>query len=312
MGYWILAILVLLIVIALTVWVDKTPKWVTFILQLMCGIYLAVGQFISGTEARNYESKSVKFGLLLLYEQRTALTIAAAILVIVSSQIDQFPHRRRGRKFRRDLLEAMLFELFENDKIEIRITIFHDVWWIKEQWLNIYRFLLYKSPIGLSQRKDFQRSHYIVIDERIGEEHNNSKRCFPWSNKKLSDCQGVAARARFKKMTECVDDAPDIKDINISEIATLIRSDNRRKQAQQQQRLSLYMQRTYMSDIYLISKLNWRATQILAQPIFNSNGDVIGVLVIDSCRSLANKIPFDNPVLQSNVDRYVKLIGKTY
>lgn len=310
MGYLVLTVIVSIVLFLLTKYADKLPTWGIILIQLFCSAYIAIAQFLTGHEFAG--SKTLGFACSLLFEEKIAFSIAATTILLFATGANEYGREKRGRQYRLDILDVMIRKMCKDDKLNFRITIFHDVGFFKESWINAHRLCLYYLPIGISKGKDFKRSHYIAIDQRIGTEYKKSKRYFPWSQGAIDECQGVAARARSQESMVCVADAPDISSIDVKQVASLMRETQNRKNKKEVSLLSSYMKATYINDLHLVSKLNWHATAILAQPIFKKDGNIVGVLVIDARPSNEHKNLFNHTDFQREVDIFVQLIGKTY
>jgi len=191
-------------------------------------------------------------------------------------------------------MEAMLEELFANDKRKIRITIFKDVSFLRRIWIYIKR--LFSGTKGAW--KVF--GNYLVAWERLGRDRSSAFFRFDMAHE--ANCKGVVGVTRHREESVLVVDLPDINgiDLNCAEMGN--------KRTKIYKSVRLYMRNGYLGDdLETLKRINRKSLHIYGNVLSDRFGRFKGVLVIDSFH---NQSPFDTKVIK-NMPYYIKIISET-
>lgn len=199
---------------------------------------------------------------------------------------------KQAAGFRQQIMETMLEELFENDKNNVRITIFKDAGFWRKCRICLSRYF---------KKEPFKWSSFIYVWERLGTEHPNSKTYFYFNPETIKDCEGIAGRVRQSKAELFVEDLPNIEPIDLKKLRFLDKNSTEVKT------IKSYMSKGYVDDARTLIRLNRHSRHIYGAVLTDKLGDFKGVLVIDSFNSYS---PFDWETRQ-NIGYYLKLIGQT-
>ena len=176
-------------------------------------------------------------------------------------------------------------ELFNNDKNNIRITIFKDASWLKKIRILVHMCLRFENPIY---------GDYVYVWDRLGTEHPNSKTFFYFNDQTQKGCEGIAGKVRQKKEEIVSPKLPDLKDIDLFD-----------RNAINNPKIVKYMKDGHIDNIETLRRLNIKSTFIYGNVLFNQKGEVKGVLVIDS---FLKHSPFNESV-RENLRYYIKMLS---
>lgn len=231
-----------------------------------------------------------------IFKNRLLVAICLGILLemlILSKDFLYLPSKR-AKEIRQTIMETMLEELFENDKMNVRITIFKDV--------NLWRkILIYLQRLFVIEGSWKKFDNYVFVWERLGKEYPDSRTFLRYNSQSQEGCQGIAGFVRQSEIDILVENLPNIEQIKVEELSKKDKNTKRYKT------VTDYMKRSYIDDFDTLKRLHRKSRHIYGNVLTNQQGELKGVLVIDS---LNDQTPFNNSVLD-NIPYYLKLIATT-
>ena len=200
---------------------------------------------------------------------------------------------------RERIMEIMMRELFDNNRDEVRITIFKDT--------NTYRHsLIYLKLCGARWKSGKvlppRWGKFICIKERLrGADFTKSKTFFRFSDSRKSS-EGIAGQVRTSFAVVVRGGLPDISDIDLTKI------DIQQKRQGDVKRVRDYMALGYVTNFETLKRINVKSKHFYGNILQNSSGDPKGVLVIDSIQA---QNPFDNSAILQQLSYYQELFTPT-
>lgn len=272
--------------------------WRGFLWTLELGLFVLLGslQFVERTQFKDGEALGVKAHLLnTLYEYRLPISLLIGIGYVLVSTARGIKPSRDAKEVRQTIMEALLEELFANDRRHVRITIFRDATLARRIWIYVKR--LFSGTGGAY--KEF--GNYLLAWERLGS--TRSSAFFKFDMVHETNCLGIAAVARHRLEGTLVEDLPDINQIDLEcpEMAN--------KKTKKYTLVHNYMNRSYLGkDLETLRRINRKALHIYGNVLSNRDGKFKGVLVVDSIKQNS---PFSDTVLE-NLPYYEKIISETF
>lgn len=259
-------------------------------------LFVAYGalQFLEPTSFGE-EDGIMRHFAISVHQKKLYVALSLGLLYAIAElvyQVSPYSPRKQAKEFRQKIMETMLEELFENDKNNVRITIFKDA--------NRFRKIKICFKCWWAGIK-FKWKSYVIVWERLGTEHPNSKTFFYFNPETQRTSEGIAGKVRQAQEARLVEDLPDLENINLDKVIL------RDKSSGAVQKINEYMRRGYIDDFKTLKRLNRKSRHIYGTVLTNQLGEFKGVLVIDSFNENS---PFDYPILD-NVQYYVKLIATT-
>lgn len=210
--------------------------------------------------------------------------------------------RQYNSELRRNIMETMLGELFNNNKQSTRITIFKDA-----SPFRILLYLIYQNKLKalLFWKLGWHpiSGRYIMIKERVGLYHEKSKTFFKYTDQTDTGCQGIAGRVRFQREAICITQLPDIRNIDLESIKI-------NSKARDAQNIREYMKRGHV-DFETLKRINVKSLHFYGDVLYNqesrNKGKPQGILIVDSVEP---ESPFTEEVIQK-ISIYSELLSYT-
>ncbi|MBO6584771.1 MAG: hypothetical protein JJ953_01565 [Gracilimonas sp.] len=235
--------------------------------------------------------------------------ISISVIVLKKAFYRYFLIKKQPSDFRKAIMEELLEDKFDNNR-DMRVTLFADIGRIKPYWYYCKGFIYYVySKIGTAFFNWFgdpnvkfpQKGRYIKVIQRAGWEIKDSDTKFFYTPNTIDNCEGIAARVIQNYESIQITSLPKINDIDLNKINLNDQNDPEAVKVRE------YMDKSYISDINTLKRLNSRSIHFKADAIYGKTGPV-GVLIIDCIKGIN---PFTD--LESDeLNPYLNLIGSTY
>lgn len=271
------------------------------VLQIVCAFFLAVLPFINQTSGFRYPEHDIRRQILdFVYTYRPYFAITCGVVVALVPAIkDIFYPRKQHREMRRKLMDAMMEELFQGDRQNVRITVFKDATGLRHLWIYLVvlsrKFKSWKLPWPAW-------GNYIYVKERQGTEFPMSKTFFHYSRHTRKKCQGVAGIVRQSQEEIILKDLPDLDHIDLKTI------DMNKKRSSDVKLVREYMEKGYIRDFETLKRVHRPARHFYGNILQNNEGAFKGVLVIDSWQ---DESPFEDEGVMKRLSFYLTLFAPT-
>lgn len=257
-------------------------------------------------EARGFDDEVLNALYARALDLRLPLLIGIALVQVGLNTFGRYfiEPRKKKRKVRNAILEAMRQELFDNERRELRITIFKTAgFWVSAWiWLRIafraFHRLIRRKPWWLPMKwYKLYQYRFIYIEQRLGTEYTNSSTFFFYHPQTDSECEGLASKAIQRGESISTLNLPDISNCDLraaengGELPECVQD---------------YMAKTF-SSLQTLRRLNVKALHFHGEPLYNPDtGKPIGVLMIDSrqlnCALSGKKVP-------GRIQAYAKMLN---
>lgn len=274
----------------------KRTQQLSLVVLIIFQVVIGVLQFINQEKVNEQQPGILKYILAFLLAWNLYIAFFGTVTITSLTLLKNFFEPRQLKKeMRKKIMDTMMDEVFNNERGQIRITIFKDVNFTKHMWLFV------KQLIGNTiKRRRTNWGGYVSVRERLGSEFTKSNTYFYFSPDTREKCQGVAGTVRQSYEEVIVPDLPDIRSINLDTI------DIKGKKADDKL-VREYMRRGLIKDLDTLKRLNSRARHVYDSVLQNSDGKPRGVLVIDSIQDVN---PFVEEV-PKKLSHYLQLFSPT-
>jgi hypothetical protein len=230
------------------------------------------------------------------------LILLAVAIPVFTLQKEQFGPKQIKSAMKRTIMETIINDVFDGDKIHTRVTIFREVSWVRLCGMLISNAV--RHPIQWLKKRGKgvpKLGRYLKVVNRIGTENEKSSIYFYFSKQTSRHCEGIVGLARQTETEIRVEDLPDISGVDLTTVDLTSKSQTAKK-------VKLYMNRGRIEDIETLKRLHVRARHFYANVLYNSNSEPVGVLVIDNNEPIS-------PFTADRVDKlsaFVKLLSPTF
>ncbi len=282
----------------------RRPLWLVVILTL---VTIATAFFAQVKPAKYPDPIQQALNDFAFTHKWWIIAALITVSVIINSWGGFFAEPRgKLRRIREAILEDMRSELFDNEKTELRITIFRKAnWWMARYiWVQVFIMTCNRRARGrkkstrMKPRKIFQY-RFVHITQRIGTEYNNSGTFFHYNPATREDCESVASHVMQTGDVVTKRDLPDIRALDLSALHL---------DGPMPAQVHTYLLETYSTPA-TVKRLHVIARHFHAVPLVNPKTSArVGVLVIDSVQE---RCPFDKPSVQRRIDDYATMLNRT-
>lgn len=265
---------------------------------LVACFYVSVGllgalQFFDKAHVDAASDGLLKDLILLVLNNNLPIAIVCAIFVTILPTADHFSTPYELQKvMRRKLMETMKKELFAGHKGDLRITIFKDA--------NIFRRIGIYCRQANTGIRHIKRGDYIYAKERLGSQFEDAKTYLYFSKQNRKKCEGVAGVVRQSREEKVVHDLPDIEDVDLDQV-------NLKGKSARDNAVRVYMSEGYIRDFATLRRINIKGRHFYSNILQNKDGDIKGVLIIDSTQA---RSPFDEATVV-RLSHYVEMFKPT-
>lgn len=265
---------------------------------------LASLQFLTLELVDQSKEKTIYSILEYIHSNKLEFSVILSLSIVFIGSIDRLLlPRKYSTNLRKTIIDTMIKELFDDDALELRVTLFRDAGFFRN---NYYRakdkigFIKNKSSSTISFKQLFAKQ-YLYVHQRVGVEYSKSKTYFSYSDKSHRDCQGIVGVVRHNLERVIVKDLPNIDNVSLDSV------DLNRKRTSVVRDIRDYMAKTYISDFHTLKRLNKKARHYYGDVAYSKSGEPVGVIVIDSFKDIS---PFSDDTI-NKLGLYYKILGES-
>jgi len=266
----------------------------------------AVQAYISGLDSSQIallDEGTYKSTLTFLNVWRYWVSGLLAVSIAIFPTLREFFGPAQVKKaMKQALMETIISDVFNGEKLKVRVTIFKDIGWTKIFLIYLWHIICHPIVWFYSSNKQIPKyGKYVIAIKRIGTENEKAGMYFYYSPKSFRESEGIAGYVRQTLLETKREDLPDINNVNLDVI-------NIKSRSVEAQNVRTYMKDGYIRDINTLKRLHIRARHFYGNILYNSKAEPVGVLVIDSNQ---DQSPFDD-VCIDKLGGFVKLFSATF
>lgn len=282
-------------------------RWRTLLFTSVLLVLVALQSWFGGFEKDSFsgfsEENPFKTYLVFIRDWKQVFVIFLAILVpVFTLQKDLFGPKQVKALMKKAVMETIVSDVFNGDKVNTRITIFRNCGWFGICFMLFQNMISHPVVWFRGGNKIIPKfGKYLRVASRIGTENEKSTIYFFYSSKTSKECEGIASFVWQTGSEVKEENLPDISGVDLDTI-------NLQDNSPITKRVKKYMQKGRINDVETLKRLHVRARHFYGNVLYNANSEPVGVLVIDNNQA-------ESPFSDERIDKlggFVKLFSPTF